>query len=212
MATEHWLCCFPNEARAKMGLPMVDKLEVTGEKHYCPMTRKLEFGSFRGFQVRVWNAAKAHIARLSTSGLLFKLAVVQVQPPGLNARSELPVFREVDDSDRRLGQNAAPSREQASEKERERHVKEVFARMVRNMDRGGSSTDTDVGSSSGQGRTAYCQAWGKDVMNGAERSEVRETCAKSGHLIQLCSIFVTNLIKFWPNLYRYKIMWLKIYM
>ena len=100
MATQNWLCCFPNEARAKMGLSMVDK--VIGEEHYCPMTRKLEFGSFRGFQVRVWNAAKAQIARLSTSGLLFKHVVVQ--PLGVNARSALPVLREVDD--RRLGQNS----------------------------------------------------------------------------------------------------------
>ena len=100
MATQNWLCCFSNEARAKMGLPMVDK--VTGEEHYCPMTRKLEFGSFRCFQVRVWNAAKAHIARLSTSGLLFKHVVVQ--PLGVNARSAMPVLREVDD--RRLGQNS----------------------------------------------------------------------------------------------------------
>ena len=158
---------------------MVD--EVSGEEHYCPM----KFGSFRGFRV---HAAKAHIARLSTSGLLFKHVVVQ--PPGLNARSALPVLREVDD--RRLGQNSDldAAREQAFEEERERRVKEVFARMMRDMDRGGSSTDTDDESSSEVERTAYCQ--GKDVMNDAERSEVRKTCAKRGHL---CYNFEQHLIQ-----------------
>ena len=50
------------------------------------------------------------------------------------------------------------ARGQAFEEERERRVKEVFARMMRDMDRGGSSTDTDDESSSGEERTAYCQA------------------------------------------------------
>ena len=125
-----------------------------------------------------FSRARRQSPHRSTQHLLFKRVVVQ--PPGLNARSALPVLREVDD--RRLGQNSDldAAREQAFEEERERRVKEVFARMMRDMDRGGSSTDTDDESSSEEERTAYCQ--GKDVMNDAERSEVRKTCAKRGHI------------------------------
>ena len=83
METHHWFCKFPDPARVKKGLPLINA--DTGEQYCCPRS----FGSFQAFRT---HAFKSHPKECS-SGLVFR-HVVRRPDEGQAARNAVPIMRD----------------------------------------------------------------------------------------------------------------------
>lgn len=155
METHHWFCKFPDPARAKKGLPLINA--DTAEQYCCPRS----YGSFIAFRT---HAFKSHPKECS-GGLLFR-HVIRRPDEGQAARNAVPVMRDapvqVQVQDAVSGSGLEPDPEsEAAEAAWNRQIQIELARMeeLRAADPGSPQDSNDESSESESDSDRYHDAY-----------------------------------------------------